>query len=187
LLLGNCLSGGDFLIDDDISKCLVLMARQRALASSLATDKWCWDGIPFPVSRERSPRMDCTCSCWMLTLHLQSSHIGKPGREVSLSLPRGQLSSCRQAWDYRSEQGMGCFSRISSSWLSRQGKSSGHIESGETFCSRLWRLLLCAQIFPPPSLGRDILTHRHFQLLWAPLGAASSTPVLLVKELGPEL
>lgn len=51
-LLGNRLPGGSFLADDGTSKCLELMARQRALASLLAASKRCWGSAPSPVSRE---------------------------------------------------------------------------------------------------------------------------------------
>lgn len=45
---------------------------------------------------------------------------------------------------------------------------------------------LCA-VSPAPSLGRDVLTRKHFQLLRAPRGAAGAARVPPVEEWGPEL
>ena len=69
------------------------------------------------------------------------------------------------------EQATGCFSRISSPWLSRQGNYSRDVESGEMFCSRLGKLLLCAHSFPPLPLSGGmclrINTSSCFGLPWA--------------------
>lgn len=146
-LLGNHLPGGDFLVDNGTSKCLVSMARQRALASSLATSKQCWYDTPSPVSRERGAPGEAGSGAPGCSPSTCKAPIGKPGREVPLSPPPRQLSICCQAWDHWNEQVTGCFFPVA---LQAGKLFWGCGEWGDVLLEAQEAAALCTRL--PPSL-----------------------------------
>lgn len=141
--MGNHLPGGGFFPDDGTSKCLVLMARQRALAAS----KWYWDGAPSPVSRERGALGEAgPAAAGCLPANLSHWQSGKRDALVPASRTAFKLSP-----------GLGSLERVSDGLPQqdllpvalRAGKLfQGRGDGGKAFCWRLGRLLLCAHSCP---------------------------------------